>query len=156
MSTMSAALPHGPVLLYNASYEPLGRVTFKHAVKMLVREVAVVHEAHAEQMIGPYRWPLALRLVRYVATKWLYRPAGYTRHGVLARDRHRCVYCGARATTIDHLLPRSRGGTWTWLNTVAACGPCNERKGNRTPAEAGMHLRIEPWHHTRAQVAAWA
>lgn len=146
----------GTVLLYNASFEPLGRVSFQHAVKMLVREVAVVHEAHGERMIGPYQWPRALRLVRYVATKWLYHPAGYTRRGVLARERYRCAYCGHRAHTIDHLLPRSRGGTWTWLNTVAACGPCNERKGNKTPQEAGMRLRIEPWHPTRAQVAAWS
>ena len=59
----------GTVLLYNASFEPLGRVSFQHAVKMLVRQVAVVHEAHGERMIGPYQWPRALRLVRYVATK---------------------------------------------------------------------------------------
>lgn len=143
------------VILYNASFEPLGRVTFQHAVKMLVREVAVVHEQLEERMIGPYQWPTALRLVRYVATKWLYRPAGYTRHGVLARDGHRCAYCGSRAATIDHLLPRSRGGDWSWLNTVAACSRCNERKGNRTPAEAGMRLYVDPWHPTRAQLAAW-
>ena len=145
----------GTVQLYNASFEPMGRVSFQHAVKMLVREVAVVHEAHGERMIGPYQWPRALRLVRYVATKWLYHPAGYTRRGVLARERYRCAYCGRRADTIDHLVPRSRGGTWTWLNTVAACGSCNERKGSKTPAEVGMRLRIEPWHPTRAQVAAW-
>jgi len=151
MTTLS-----GTVLLYNASFEPLGRVSFQHAVKMLVREVAVVHEAMGERMIGPYQWPRALRLVRYVATKWLYHPAGYTRRGVLARERHRCAYCGSTAHTIDHLLPRSRGGTWTWLNTVAACGPCNERKGNKTPQEAGMRLRIDPWQPTRAQVAAWS
>lgn len=150
MTTLS-----GTVLLYNASFEPMGRVSFQHAVKMLVREVAVVHEAHGERMIGPYQWPRALRLVRYVATKWLYSPAGYTRRGVLAREHHRCAYCGRRAQTIDHLLPRSRGGGWTWMNTVAACGPCNERKGNRTPIEAGMRLRVDPWHPTRAQVAAW-
>ncbi len=150
MTTLS-----GSVLLYNASFEPLGRVSFQHAVKMLVREVAVVHEAFAEKMIGPYQWPRALRLVRYVATKWLYRPAGYTRQGVLLRDRHRCGYCGDRAATIDHLLPRSRGGGWTWLNTVAACSRCNARKGSRTPAEAGMVLRVDPWHPTRAQIAAW-
>ena len=146
----------GSVVLYNASFEPLGRVSFQHAVKMLVRQVAVVHEQLEERMIGPYQWPIALRLVRYVATKWLYHPAGYTRQGVLARERHRCAYCGSRAQTIDHIVPRSRGGEWTWLNTVAACGSCNERKGNKTPAEAGMRLRIEPWHPTRAQITAWS
>lgn len=143
------------VMLYNATFEPLGRVSFQHAVRMLVREVAVVHEAAGERMIGPYPWPTALRLVRYVATRWLYRPAGYSRRGVLARDRHRCSYCGCRATSVDHLLPRSRGGAWTWLNTVAACGACNARKADRTPAEAGMRLRHDPWQPTRAQAATW-
>jgi 5-methylcytosine-specific restriction endonuclease McrA len=142
------------VVLYNASYEPLGHVSFQHAVRMLVREVAVVHEAAGEKMIGPYQWPKALRLVRYVAAKWLHRPAGWTKRGVLARDRHRCGYCGGHATTIDHVIPRSRGGDWSWLNTVAACQGCNERKGNRTPAEARMRLRAELWHPSRAQLVA--
>ncbi len=93
------------VVLYNASYEPLGHVSFHHAVRMLVREVAVVHEAAGEKMIGPYQWPKALRLVRYVAAKWLHRPAGWTKRGVLARDRHKCGYCGAHANTIDHVDP---------------------------------------------------
>jgi 5-methylcytosine-specific restriction endonuclease McrA len=142
------------VVLYNASYEPLGQVTFQHAVRMLVREVAVVHEAAGEKMIGPYQWPKALRLVRYVAAKWLHRPAGWTKRGVLTRDRHCCGYCGAQATTIDHVVPRSRGGDWSWLNTVAACQRCNERKGNRTPAEARMRLRADLWHPSRAQLVA--
>jgi 5-methylcytosine-specific restriction endonuclease McrA len=142
------------VTLLNASYEPLGSVSFKHAVRMLFREVATVEEAHADRMIGPHPWPRVIRLVRYVAAKWMYRPAGFTRAGVLVRDRHRCGYCGARATTIDHVLPASRGGTWSWQNTVAACGPCNSRKSNRTPQEAGMRLRVQPFVPTRAQLAA--
>jgi 5-methylcytosine-specific restriction endonuclease McrA len=142
------------VTLLNASYEPLGSVSFKHAVRMLFREVATVEKAHADRMIGPHPWPRVIRLVRYVAAKWMYRPAGFTRAGVLVRDRHRCGYCGARATTIDHVLPASRGGTWSWQNTVAACGPCNSRKSNRTPQEAGMRLRVQPFVPTRAQLAA--
>jgi 5-methylcytosine-specific restriction endonuclease McrA len=142
----------GTVVLFNASYEPMGRVSFKHAVRMLVRQVAVVHEPYGERMIGPYPWPNAVRLVRYVAATWLHRPAGWTKRGVLARDRHRCAYCRAHAATIDHVVPRSRGGDWSWQNTVAACTRCNERKGNRTPAEARMRLLIEPWHPTRAQL----
>lgn len=141
------------VTLYNASFEPLGRVSFKHAVKMLFREVAVVHEQLGDRMIGPHQWPKAVRLVRYIKTHWMYRPAGYSRAGVLRRDRHRCGYCGAHAKTIDHIVPQSRGGGWTWQNTVAACSDCNGRKGNRTPAEAGMRLRETPYHPTRAQLA---
>ncbi len=140
------------VVLLNASYEPLGTVTFQHAVRMLCREVATVEEPHGDRMIGAHRWPRVSRLVRYVAATWLYRPAAYSRHGVFARDRQRCAYCGARATTVDHLLPRSRGGRWTWLNTVAACGPCNSRKADRTPGEARMRLRVLPFEPTRAQL----
>ena len=150
---MTAATAH-TVLLFNASYEPLGRVGFQHAVRMLVRRVAVVHEAEGGRMIGPFAWPNAVRLVRYVAATWLHRPAGWTKRGVLVRDRRRCGYCGSRAATIDHVVPRSRGGDWSWLNTVAACVPCNERKGSRTPAEARMRLLITPWHPTRAQLVA--
>jgi 5-methylcytosine-specific restriction endonuclease McrA len=72
----------------------------------------------------------------------------------MARDRHRCGYCGGQATTIDHVLPRSRGGRNTWLNTVAACGGCNQRKGDRTPAEARMSLRVTPYAPTWATLAA--
>jgi 5-methylcytosine-specific restriction endonuclease McrA len=141
------------VMLLNASYEPLGTVTFQHAVRMLFREVATVEEAHDDRMIGPHPWPRVIRLVRYVAAKWMYRPAAYSRSNVLKRDRYCCAYCGSYATTIDHVLPQSRGGGWTWLNTVAACSPCNGRKANRTPAEAGMRLRLDPFVPTRAQLA---
>lgn len=132
---------NGAVVLLNASYEPLGHVDFPHAVRMLVRKVAVVVEADTSRTIGPLPWPKVLRLVRYVYEKWLDRPARWHRGGVFIRDGHRCAYCGAKATTVDHLLPRSRGGKWDWLNCVAACSKCNESKADRTPAEAGMKLR---------------
>lgn len=144
------------VALLNASYEPLGKVSFQHAVRMLFRNVAVVEEGDADRHIGPHPWPKVIRLIRYVATRWLYRPAPWHRGGVFIRDGHRCAYCNAKATTIDHLLPRSRGGEWSWLNCVAACEKCNGRKGNRTPAEAGMRLLFEPYVPTRAQLAAVA
>jgi len=142
------------VVLLNASYEPLGRVSFQHAVRMLFREVALVEEQHGDRMIGPHPWPRVIRLVRYVAAHWLHRPAGYSRTGVLARDRHTCAYCGRHASTVDHVLPQSRGGASTWLNAVAACAPCNHRKANRTPVEAGLKLRLVPYAPTRAQLAA--
>lgn len=142
------------VMLLNASYEPLMNVTFQHAVKMLFREVAIVEEAHGDRMIGPHPWPKVIRLVRYVATKWMYGPARWSRQGVFLRDRNRCAYCGGRATTIDHVLPESRGGPWSWTNNVSACEPCNGRKGNRTPEEAGMRLRFEPYVPSRAELSA--
>lgn len=130
------------VTLLNASYEPLGHVDFPKAVRMLFRQVAVVEEGDETRRIGPHPWPRVLRLVRYVFQAWLYRDAAWHRGGVFLRDKHRCAYCGAKATTVDHLVPRSRGGQWSWLNCVAACSPCNARKGSRTPEEARMPLRF--------------
>ena len=129
-------------------------MTFQHAVRMLFRQVALVEEQHGDRMIGPHPWPRVIRLVRYVAAHSLRRPAGWSRTGVLVRDRHTCAYCGRHATTIDHVLPRSRGGGSTWSNTVAACASCNHRKANRTPAEARLRLRVTPYSPTRAKLAA--
>jgi 5-methylcytosine-specific restriction endonuclease McrA len=133
------------VLVLNADLGPLHRVSFRHAIRMLVRQVAVVHEGEPDKVIGIWPVPKVLRLVHYVVTKWRYTAGpAWSRPGVIARDGERCGYCTARATTVDHILPRSRGGRNTWKNTVAACGPCNQRKGDRTPAEAGMALWVKP------------
>lgn len=133
------------VLVLNADCGPLHRVSLRHAIRMLFRQVAVVHEARPDARMGVYPVPTVVRLVSYVVTRWRRgRGPGWSRAGVLARDGHRCAYCGAAASTIDHVLPRSRGGRNEWLNTVAACGRCNNRKGDRTPAEARMPLRISP------------
>jgi 5-methylcytosine-specific restriction endonuclease McrA len=142
------------VTLLNASYEPLGKVSFQQAVRMVARKVAAVEEAVEGRMAGPWPWPRVIRLLRYISPKWLYRPAGWHRGGVFIRDGHRCAYCGQRATTIDHVTPLSRGGARTdWLNTVAACGgtarSCNARKADKLPGEAGMKLRFTPY------VPAW-
>lgn len=139
------------VLVLNADLGPLHRVTLRHAVRMLLREVAVVHESEPDRLIGVYPMPKVVRLVSYVVTRWRFGGGpGWSRAGVHARDGRRCGYCGKDATTIDHILPRSRGGRNTWKNTVAACMVCNQRKGDRTPAEAGMVLRVQPsiptWH----------
>lgn len=143
------------VLVLNADNTALHTVSVKHAIGMLVREVAIVEEAREGEGIGPYPWPLVLRLVRYVKTAFLYaRPPGWTKRGVLKRDRHTCAYCGAYAATVDHLLPQSRGGPNSWTNTVAACGPCNLAKANRTPAEAGMPLRLRAYAPSRAELTA--
>lgn len=141
------------VLVLNADNTALHTVSVKHAIGMLVREVATVEEAREGKLIGPYPWPVVLRLVRYVKTAFLYaRPPGWTKRGVLRRDRNECAYCGRHATTVDHLVPQSRGGPNSWRNTVAACSPCNLRKADRTPNEAGMVLRFTPRTPTRAQL----
>lgn len=142
------------VLVLNADNTALHTVSVKHAIGMLVREVAIVEEAREGHLIGPYPWPLVLRLIRYVKTNFLYsRAPGWTKRGVLKRDRHRCAYCGGHASTVDHLVPQSRGGPNTWLNTIAACPKCNLHKANRTPFEAGMQLLFRPYAPTRAQLA---
>jgi 5-methylcytosine-specific restriction endonuclease McrA len=133
------------VLVLNADLGPLHRVSLRHAVRMLVRQVAEVHEARPDGVIGVWPVPTVVRLVTYVVTRWRHsRGPSWSRAGVLARDGRRCAYCNRAASTIDHVLPRSRGGANSWLNTVAACYPCNQRKGNRTPTEARMPLHVQP------------
>jgi hypothetical protein len=138
-------IPVSVVLVLNADLGPLHRVSLKHAIRMVLRQVAEIHEAEPDRLIGGYPLPKVVRLVRYVVTRWRYSngPA-WSRPGVLDRDGYRCGYCGGHASTVDHVLPRSRGGRNTWTNTVAACAGCDGRKGDRTPVEAGMVLRIEP------------
>lgn len=141
------------VLVLNAGYEKLHYVSLRHAVNMLAREVAVVEEAAPGRPIGKWPRPMVVRLVRYVQMRWrACRSPAWSRKGMLARDRHRCAYCGAHATTVDHIVPRSRGGANSWENTVAACRTCNGRKRDRTPAEAGMRLLVTPYVPTWAQL----
>jgi len=142
------------VLVINADLGPLHRVSIRHAVRMLCRRVAEIHEADVDRLIGVFPVPKVVRLVRYVVTRWRYSAGpAWSRPGVLARDQHRCGYCAGPASTIDHVLPRSRGGGNSWKNTVAACSGCNQRKGDRTPAEAGMVLRVIPAAPTWAALA---
>jgi 5-methylcytosine-specific restriction endonuclease McrA len=138
------------VLVLNATYEPLNVVSLRRAVVLLLKEKAEVVEAaeawlRAERTV--LRVPLVIRLVCYVRI-----PRGFSlplsRRTVLARDQYACQYCGAQPgranLTIDHVVPRSRGGETGWENVVTACGPCNRRKGGRTPEEAGMPILHRP------------
>lgn len=142
------------VLVLNAGYEPLHRVSYKHAIRMLVREVAVVEEAVEGESFGPFPLPRVLRLVRYVAMKFRRKRSKWSRSLLLKRDNSQCGYCGGKAETVDHILPRSRGGETSWLNTVAACRPCNNRKEARLPEEAGMRLRHRIFEPTWWQLHA--
>lgn len=136
------------VLVLNAGYEPLHRVSVRHAIKMIVREVAVIEEA-ADEMYGPFPKPLVLRLVKYVKLTWRNIKPRFSKRRLFERDGHTCGYCGKPANTVDHIVPRSRGGLTEWLNTVASCLKCNHKKGNRTPEEAGMKI------HTRIYEPSW-
>ncbi len=138
------------VLVLNASYEPLNIVSVKRAIVLLLKEKAELVEA-AQAKIRAERLhmdvPLVIRLVTFVPIPRRL-PLPLSRRTVLARDLYTCQYCGTQPgrteLTIDHVVPRSRGGGTNWENVVAACGPCNRRKGNRTPEEAAMRLLTMP------------
>lgn len=141
------------VLVVNADLGPLHRVCLRKALRMLFRQVAVIHEEEPGVRIGPWPMPKVLRLVAYVVPKWRYtKGPAWSKAGVLARDNRRCGYCEQPATTIDHVQPASRGGTNSWANTVACCYRCNQFKGDKTPAEAGMRLLVTPAVPTWAQL----
>jgi 5-methylcytosine-specific restriction endonuclease McrA len=142
------------VLVLNADMEPLTRVSLRHAVGMLVRQVAQVHDHVPDRAIGVWPVPTVVRLVRWVYTWWRHADGPvWSRRGVLARDHRRCGYCSQPGTTIDHIVPRCQGGQNTWMNTIAACYSCNQRKADRTPKQAGMRLRFEPGTPTWASAA---
>jgi 5-methylcytosine-specific restriction endonuclease McrA len=138
-------------LVLNASFEPLSTVSLNRAVVLVLQDKAVVEQAHPELRMRAAAVdipvPRVIRLCRYVRVPFR-RQAPWSRRGVLVRDRHRCAYCGGRATTVDHVVPRAQGGRDSWLNTVAACAADNHRKADRTPEQAGMELLRAPFEPT--------
>lgn len=136
------------VVVLNASFEPLGVVPLKRAMVHLMRERAVIVEAvpgavfHSAAAEFPV--PRVVQFREMIRVPYRYRPEPWTTRGVLRRDSSTCAYCGKHATTVDHVVPKSRGGQNTWMNTVAACLRCNGHKADRTPKEAGMKLLVGP------------
>jgi 5-methylcytosine-specific restriction endonuclease McrA len=140
----------GSVLVLNATYEPLNVISVRRALVLLLKDKAELLEA-TEQRIRSSRMslpaPSVIRLVYYVRIP---RPMRIplSRHTIMLRDGFACQYCGATPPrsqlTIDHVVPKVRGGGSSWENLVCACGRCNQAKGARTPREAGMALRTEP------------
>jgi 5-methylcytosine-specific restriction endonuclease McrA len=137
-----------PSLLLNADYSPIKVVSARHAVLLVVIETAesVVDSDDAYHSAGGLVVPVpsVLRLLEFKKVPVRVR-LPVTRRNVLARDRGVCAYCPAKATTVDHVRPRSRGGRNVWENVVAACAPCNARKGDRLLAEIGWALRVKPF-----------
>jgi 5-methylcytosine-specific restriction endonuclease McrA len=141
-------------LVLNASYEPLSVVSARRATCLVLSDKAdlVAHDGTA--MRSPsitVASPLVIRL-RYMVKVPFHRRTALSRRAVFARDDYRCQYCGEHADSIDHVMPRSRGGDHTWENVAAACRPCNLSKRDRTPDEAGMRL-ARPCRAPRA--SAW-
>jgi 5-methylcytosine-specific restriction endonuclease McrA len=138
------------VLVLNASYEPLQLVSVRRAVVLLLQEKAELVEAAAQHLRArafSLEVPLVIRLVRYIRIpRRLKLPC--SRRGIFARDRETCQYCGCQPgrslLTMDHVVPRSQGGTTNWENVVTACRECNHRKGGRTPEQANMILLTTP------------
>jgi 5-methylcytosine-specific restriction endonuclease McrA len=134
-------------LMLNASYEPLRVVSWKRAIVLVLQEKAEVLEEDDDPLRSAglsFRMPKVIRLTRYVKVPFR-RSIPLSRRALLARDDHVCAYCGGRATTMDHVLPRSRGGRHAWENLVAACSPCNGAKDDRTPEEWGRPLKFKPY-----------
>jgi len=134
-------------LVLNAGYEPLAVVSFKRALVLVMNHKATIVQADQGHPIcatsGSWDRPSVILLTRYVRIPRS-RAVPVSRRGVLRRDEHRCGYCGKAASTIDHVLPRSRGGRDTWDNLVACCLRCNNLKSDRTPAEMGWKLLFHP------------
>jgi 5-methylcytosine-specific restriction endonuclease McrA len=136
------------VLVLNATYEPINVCTVRRAVVLLLKDKAEIIERaewelhSATQTIAR---PVVIRLVSYVRIPRDTHRRKITRRAVFARDQWTCQYCGSRSSlTVDHVVPRSKGGPSSWENIVASCAPCNRRKGNALPRQVGMRLRKQP------------
>lgn len=139
-----AAAPR--VLLLNAGYEALTALPARRAVVMLLCEKAVVVHEHPTEVLvrsvdTAVRVPSVIMLREYVRIPYRAQ-VPMTRAALMHRDGHRCGYCNARATTVDHVIPRSRGGAHAWENCVASCAPCNHRKADTLLAELGWELKV--------------
>jgi len=140
---------HAPVLVLNASYEPINVCAARRAIVLVLKGIAMTEEEnghflHAARVA--MRVPSVIRLLEY--RRIPHQSRALSRKNILLRDRSSCQYCGTTLPsgelTLDHVIPRSRGGLSTWENLVACCHPCNRRKGNQLPHEADMPLLREP------------
>ncbi len=133
------------VLVLNASYEPLNVTTWRRALVMMLKGKAESLEEDENRVIRHgTNLPTVIRLRHFVRVP--FRELPLTRRNIFNRDNHSCQYCGyiGEKLSIDHVIPRSRGGIDSWENVITACLDCNVVKGNRTPTEANMHLRKKP------------
>lgn len=154
----SAVLQQRVLLLNGSTWEPLAVITVPRAINLLLAGKATVVEETGEflrTIAERFSIPSVIALKTYINVPR--RKAHWSRKGVLVRDNHTCIYCGTKPgalqsgklitradMTIDHIVPRSRGGKDTWTNTACACAACNHRKSDKLPHEAGLKLRWEP------------
>jgi len=140
-------------VLLNADYTFLNLVNWKRAICLMAKgKVEVVKDSRRtirNASGAVLKVPAVMRLIKLIRT--IYRTSvTFTKRNVLIRDRFKCAYCGANRErlSIDHIIPKSRGGKMTFENCVAACKPCNLKKGGRTPNEARMYLKVRPYQPT--------
>lgn len=136
------------MLVLNATYEPINVCTVRRAVVLLLKDKAELIEHGDWQLHSATTTmdrPVVIRLVSYVRIPRDTHRRKITRRAVFARDDWTCQYCGSRSNlTVDHVVPRSKGGPSSWENIVASCAPCNRRKGSSSPRQVGMHLMRVP------------
>ncbi|RPI69214.1 MAG: HNH endonuclease [Ignavibacteriae bacterium] len=136
------------VLVLNQSYEPISVCSAKKALLLLFLTKAEMVEHRSSIIVRSvresYPYPSVIRLSAYLRLP--FKKIELSRKNILRRDGFQCMYCGERKPplTVDHIIPRSRGGTDQWENLVCACIKCNNRKGSRTPEEANMILKTQP------------
>lgn len=136
------------VLVLNQDYQPLSVCSVQRSVKLLFLEKAELLHEHPELVLrtvdDEFSYPSVIRLRRYIRIP--YARIALSRRNIMKRDRYTCQYCGLKSgLTLDHVMPKSRGGRDSWENLVTACDECNVKKGNRTPDEAHMPLRTKPY-----------
>ncbi len=137
------------VLLLNQSYEPLAICSVKKAIILLFLSKAHIVAQRNDKFIhsvnNVYPLPTVIRLNNYVRVP--YMQAILSRKNIIRRDGHKCAYCGRSdiPLTVDHIIPRAKGGEDVWDNLVCACFRCNNKKGDRTPEDAGLSLQIKPY-----------
>ena len=139
---------NGNVLILNQDYQPLSVCNVRRSLLLLFLEKAEMLHNRPDYKIrtvsSEFDFPSVIRLRKYARIP--FKNIVLTRKNVMKRDGNRCQYCGSSSDlTIDHVIPKSRNGKDTWDNLVTACNKCNHKKGNKTPSEAGMKLKKEPY-----------
>ena len=135
------------VLVLNSDFTPLNVTSLQKSVKLVLKGKAEILKENIEKILttsGECVRPLIIRLLNYV--KFRTKPIKISRHRIYARDNHQCVYCGSKKSlTIDHVIPRSKGGLNTWTNMVTSCFSCNVKKGDKSLEQSKMKLNSQPY-----------
>ncbi len=138
------------VVVFSKNYLPVSRVNIKRAIVLLVTGKAEPLDIATDEGYRVHSPSVVLLVPEQIRltnseTERVWRVPPVNRREVLRRDKHTCQYCGStKKLTLDHVIPRSKGGKHSWDNVVIACERCNSRKGDRTPYQAGMILRTKP------------